>query len=244
MRHRFLSVLILLSLLIGAVFGMLSGKNKTTFEAFSRSVPNDLPAVKVVSVKEPPVIDGKIDTVYTNSCAPMKFRLMSSGKEPKYATTAWVVTDMENLYIAARCKTEDPAKVKAGRTVRDTAIWKDEAIEIFIEPQGTHWELYYHLMVNARGTTQDSKNQFDIAWDPDLTVKCGKEKDAWVMEMKIPFKELGVTTDTFQPIWSFNIYRSTRDVNSGDYIEESAWSPIGDDCSHIPEMFGYLFFDK
>ena len=233
-----------ISVLAAASTGWIVATDGLTFEEFSRSVPNKLPAARVRTVKIAPVIDGKIDKVYARSCAPMNFRLMSSGKDPKYSTTAWVVTDMENLYIAARCTTEDPAKVKAGRTVRDTAIWKDEAIELFIDPRGTHWELYYHLMVNARGTTQDSKNQFDVAWDPDLTVQCGKEKDAWVMEMKIPFTEIGVTKENFQPIWSFNIYRSTRDVKSGSFIEESAWSPIGDDCSHIPEMFGYLFFEQ
>ena len=242
--QRMYSGWIVILLLAVAAAGGMPGSDVLTFEEFSRSIPNKLPAVQVKTVKAVPVLYGKIDNVYTESCAPINFRLMSSGRHPRYATTAWIVRDMRNLYIAARCRSEDPAKVKAGRTVRDSSIWKDEAIELFIDPLGTRWELYYHLMVNARGTTQDSKNQFDIAWDPEVTVKCGKEDDAWVMEMKIPFRELDVTQKNFHPIWSFNIYRSTRDVNTGAFIEESAWSPVGDDCSHIPEMFGFLFFDR
>ena len=119
----------------------------------------------------------------------------------------------------------------------------DEAIEIFIDPLNTRWELYYHIMINSLCTTQDSRNKADISWDPNLQVKCGKEKGkAWIMEVKIPFKEIGVDPKTMKKIWSFNITRTAYDVDNTDSIEELAWSPVGDDYVHVPELFGYLVF--
>lgn len=225
--------------------GGADAASQAAFEKWRKTVRSDLPAVRVRVVKPAPVIDGKVDEVYRASGTALTFKRMDgSAKKPRFATTAWVVSDDEALYIAIRCESPDPEKVIGGSKTRDKVHWTDEAVEIFIDPRGTRWELYYHIIVNTLGTTRDAREQFDISWDPKLTVKCGKDPGkAWIMEMKLPFKEFGIAKGDLAKAWSLNITRCAHNpAKKGDY-EETAWSPVGDDCSHVPEMFGYLHMD-
>jgi hypothetical protein len=212
-----------------------------TFDEWKKTVHNNLPATLVKTVPKAPVIDGKIDDLYKR-CAPMVFRFMDNRKaKPTMPTTAWIVCDEKHLYVAVRCESEDPNSIPTSKKGHDAFGWQDEAVEFFIDPKNTRWKLYYHLIVNSLGTTHDSSEQFNIAWDPELKVKTTKEAKAWILELAIPFKELGIEPGRRQKIWSFNIVR-TAYFKNGD-LEEQAWSPIGDDSSHVPEMFGFLYFE-
>ena len=247
MKKIFSSVILSLIILVLPFACLSSSDTPSPASASPASFRLDikhLPVAYIKKVDTPPEIDGVIDELYTKNGKPLVFKFLNgSSTTPVYTTKAWILRDASNLYIAVWCKTKDPDRIPASRKQRDNSVWQDEAIEIFIDPLNTRWELYYHIMINSLNTTQDSRNRADISWDPDLTVKCGKEKGkAWIMEVKIPFKELGVDPKTMKKIWSFNITRTAYDVDNTDSIEELAWSPVGDDYVHVPELFGYLVF--
>jgi hypothetical protein len=153
-----------------------------------------------------------------------------------------VLADKENLYIAVLCETKDLGKILCDKKTRDDEVWKDEVVDMFIDPKNTGGSDYFHIIVNSAGITQEGKGQSDSSWNPLLTVKCAIEpKKAWVMEIKIPLKELDIDSGTINTVWSFNVTRTWRDPDDSTIFEDLAWSPTETRTSHVPSMFGYLW---
>ena len=70
---------------------------------------------------------------------------------PSFRTRAKMMWDDRFLYIGAEL--EEP-HVRADFVTRDTTIWRENALELFIDPDGdTHH--YYEFQTNARGTIWD-----------------------------------------------------------------------------------------
>lgn len=202
------------------------------------------PGVRVASTRRAPKIDGRIDDLYTKNATGLSFSHLdgTSGK-PKESTTAYLLCDEENLYMAFRCEKADPDSVVCKKTKRDDNIWQDEAVEIFLDPENTREKKYFHIIVNPAGVTQDARLS-DASWNPALTVKCGKEKGkAWTAEIQIPFNELALKGEKVGNIWSINLNRSARDPKDPERCEDTAWSPTNSDSSHVPAMFGYMWLD-
>jgi hypothetical protein len=221
-----------------------SWPDKTDAQEFEKWKPKfKLPVARVPHVQAAPKVDGKIDKVYEKLATPMEFKFIGgSGGKPEKPTTAYLVSDQRYLYIAVRCGTPEPDKVVANRTTHDEDVWMDEAIDIYIDPKNSRTFNYFHIIVNAKGVTRDARYQTDLSWEPKLIVKCGKvPKKAWVMEMAIPLKDLGVDPKKVRKIWSFNITRIARDATGGGGPEDTAWSPTLSSSSHVPGRFGYLW---
>ncbi len=209
------------------------------------------PAVRVREVKTPPVIDGKMDEAYLKLATPITTVLLNGSKnKPAFSTTAYVLSDKEYLYVYTRCMTPFPDGVLAKIQKRDQNIFHDETVEMFLDPTNFREDMYFHILVNAIGTTGDIRNRNDPSWNPALKVKTGRDpKKAWLMEIRIPFADLGVKQGKVNKIWSFNLNRTARpepkpplgidDVE----IEDTAWSPTYSSSSHRPQMFGYLWLD-
>ncbi|PCJ57371.1 MAG: hypothetical protein COA79_16010 [Planctomycetota bacterium] len=206
-------------------------------------VNNWRPSVRVSSIKNAPVIDGKIDPIFQKEGTPLIYSYLNGRKnKPQEATTAWILSDDKNLYLAFRCFKKDPNKIVCTKTKRDDAIWKDEAVEFFLDPTNSRKKSYYHFIINAAGVIQDVYKG-DKKWNCEMTVKTGKESDAWTIEVKIPFKSLNITPGNVKKLWSVNFNRSARDTNDAKKYEDTAWSPTGTDSSHLPDMFGYMWLN-
>ncbi|MCY3023508.1 MAG: PQQ-binding-like beta-propeller repeat protein [Planctomycetota bacterium] len=202
------------------------------------------PIVRVRTVDTPPKVDGEIDDLYRDNAVPLNFSFLDGGKgKPKEATTCYILSDAENLYLAFRCEKADPDKVICTKTRRDDDVWQDECVEFFIDPQNTREKKYFHIIVNPAGITQEARVS-DTSWNPELTVKCGKEKGkAWIAEVKIPFKELELKGGKPSHVWSLNLNRSARNPTDAQAVEDTAWSRTYSNSSHVPEMFGYMWLD-
>lgn len=219
------------------------------FDAWRQTVKH--PVLRVPCVQNPPKIDGKLDPIYTRLAKPITLRKITGVKiKPTYPTTAWILSDKRFLYIFARCLTPFPDAVLAKIQKRDKNIFHDETVEIFVDPTSFREDMYYHILVNAIGTTGDIRNRDDPGWNPDLKVKTAREpKKAWLMEIRIPFADLDVRPGKMNKVWSFNLNRTARPepkpplgINDVE-IEDTAWSPTYTDTSHRPQMFGYLWLD-
>ncbi len=203
-----------------------------------------LPTVQAKSIESAPQIDGVIEKAYAQLSAPLAFSFLNNNAgTPREATTAWALSDSNNLYLAFRCAKADPEKVLCKKTERDGNVWEDECIEIFLNPTNSRSAPYYHIIINAAGVTEEIYGK-DKSWNPNLTVAAGKEAGkAWTMEIKIPFKELSKHKGSPGQVWSMNLNRSARNPNNKNQVEDTAWSPTHDKSSHVPEMFGYLWVD-
>lgn len=202
------------------------------------------PFARIRCVAKPPVVDGVLDPMYGESATPLTFAFLDGAPgRPREATTAWAVTDRENLYVAFRCEKKDPDKLVCRKTKRDDEVWQDECVELFLDTRDSREKNYLHLIVNPAGITQESRGG-DMAWNPEVQTACGKEAGkAWIAEVRIPFKDLDVKTGGGGQVWSLNLNRSARRVEAPGDCEDTAWAPTYTDSSHMPDRFGRFWID-
>lgn len=73
------------------------------------------------------------------------------------------------------------------------------------------------------------------------TVGDGSDSDVqWVVEVRVPFSDLAVSTPAPGEVWRGGFYRFNR--GEGYQVEDLAWSPTLLDF-HQPNRFGYLVFE-
>lgn len=154
-------------------------------------------------------------------------------------------------------------------TQRDTIIYYENDIEVFIDPDGdTHQ--YYELEVNALGTEwdlliskpyRDPGNSVDNQWDIDGLITTihldGTLNDPsdldqkWTVEIAIPWQALdGRSAPSNGTQWRVNFSRVhwDRDIINGQYKKQNkpaynwVWSPQGLVNMHYPEMWGFVQF--
>ncbi len=157
----------------------------------------------------------------------------------KEQTEARFLFDSENLYIGAKCDEPLLSALNPQIKDRDGLVWTDDSIEILFDTADAH-HACYHFIVNSIGTLYDEKcladERTDRAWNSNARVKAGRVDGAWVVEMAIPFKDLGITP-TPGLIWGVNVCRS-RFVGEKELTSWS-WTPDG---FVQPKNFEHLFF--
>jgi hypothetical protein len=129
----------------------------------------------------PLVIDGNLDkSVWQQAEKTRRFVDMVSGEPAFFDTKMTALWDEENFYAAFRL--EEPA-LRASQTERDSLIWLDNDVEIFIDGE----DCYYEFEMNALNTIyevffiyQDALkkgSRFDIPefdlYQHDVDVLCG-----------------------------------------------------------------------
>ncbi len=196
----------------------------------------------------PPLIDGRFnDKCWEKSIEFSPFILIVGTDLPTQQTKAYITYDQNNLYIFMNCFENilDPAlqkifEFKAEKTEHDSNVWEDDCVEVFIKPSSKE-EVYYHLVVNSKGTIYDARCQnstCDKNWNSNAEVKTLVGEKAWTVEMGIPFRSLGVVSPEIGDRWRINLCREEK-----PYKENSCWSPTGGSF-HNPSSFGEISFDK
>jgi len=212
------------------------------FEAFKKA--QSVPAARVPMVAKAPEIDGVMDDIY-KAATPLKFKFLVGGDdEPTAPTTVYVVSTDKELFIFYNCESPDMDMVTENVTEHDGAVWGDDSIEIFIDPDNKRdVSGYMHIGINILGTTYEAKGpkgDADATWDPKLRVKTKKGPKAWTMEVAIPFAELVKDPAQMNRIWAVNFNRMAYLVAD---TEDTAWSQTGTTDSHVPSQFGCLWLD-
>jgi hypothetical protein len=213
-------------------------------ELQEKNVPAGTPAAYIKLVQTPPVVDGKVDNVYKENGKPLEFRFLNKKKTGlKYPTRAYAVCDTDSIYICVYCE-KDPDKIIAEKIERDSGVWQDDSIELFIDPWNTRTQTYFHIALNAKGTVDDSYEMDLPSWDGAFDVKCRIDPGkGWTAEIRIPFSELFIETGRVNPVWTVNITRITYSFENKRNYEESAWSSTMANSSHLPEKFGYFVIE-
>ncbi len=215
--------------------------DKDAFEKYKAGL--NVPAVRVKCANAAPVLDGQLDAAYLKLATPMKFYPIENTSVDRKTDTvikAYVLQDPENLYVALRAEDASPQINTAAHKPRDSALWEHDCIEVFIGPNEAS-SGYYHIIANTSGSLYDAKHS-DTSWNASIDVKFGIEKDkAWVMEMKIPLRDLGVKPGQMEKTWIFNMncFSPTEEEHVPDI--DLAWSPTGSSSSHVPGRFGKLW---
>ncbi|NOY81909.1 MAG: hypothetical protein GXP31_13010 [Kiritimatiellaeota bacterium] len=182
----------------------------------------------------PITLDGKLDeAAWRAAPAAAGFTFWDRPEKVSPQTFFRVTFDDRNLYFGIRCDEPRMKDVHPVAQARDAhAVFSGETIEIFIDPKHSHSD-YYQLAVNAAGSVYDSRGQ-DTAWNCGMRAVAHMGKEAWFLEVAVPWKDLGVRPSPGRII-GFNICRD-RQVGGKQW---SNWSQTQGGF-HDPIRFAHL----
>lgn len=216
-----------------------------------------VPRYEVRRVTTAPAIDGKLDeAAWAAASQPVTLQfLWESQTGAKQTTRARVLWDANALYIGYEA---DDADITAQFLKRDDPTYRDDAVEIFINPNPAQEVVYYGFEWNARGVMYDYLNynsrtlfkRYDATGVQVTTTLRGTLNDStdkdqgWTLEAAIPwanFEELSRRPPVAGAIWKANFNRwdgvepNRRMSIWSDPQQPTAWP-------HVPSRFGELVF--
>ncbi|MBN1674419.1 MAG: hypothetical protein JXR37_25450 [Kiritimatiellae bacterium] len=237
----------------GEVFSSLQFRN----EQKEPDVPATPPALQRVSFAEtPPRIDGKLDDPCWQTAEPFSpfsvYRLKRLAVEQRQVKACF---DQEHVYFAVVC-VKAPGHQLVTRTTwnDDGHIWEDDEVELFLDPALRHVE-YYQLIVNSAGNLFDArhtvswvqdpaaaevafktKRDTDKGWSSEAKLKVAVGEDAWVVEIAIPVRAMGVPGVPLGAKWGLEVTSANRRTG-----ELTNWVP----CDwHDPASYGQIWLGE
>jgi len=197
----------------------------------------------------PPVMDGKLDEKCWQEAT--KFEdFVSAGSYgeqtglTKERTTARLIYDGRNLYVAFKCFESNIAGLRADMKELDGRIEQDDSVGVFLDANHDR-QSYHYVLVNSAGTCTDKKGAYGVReeWNPKIQVKTAVGDDSWVVEMAIPFSELGMNSPHGKT-WGVNFVRNHRAGIEDKYRRYSSlWNYPGHNDPHMPHRFGSMRFE-
>jgi hypothetical protein len=225
--------------------------------AQQRELP-PVPRYTVHRARQPIVVDGKLDDAAWKVAAAVEFRFpwdRQTGAKQK--TVARLLWNDEYLYVGYDCQDTD---ITAHYTERDDPTYKDDAVELFVNPDPAQ-EWYYGMEMNARAVLYDYFYAFprmllkrvnfsgvQLATHLRGTLNAsGDQDEGWSLEVAIPWQNFEELAKQLPPrpgsTWTAN-------MNRWDGTEPnrrlSQWSDSGlpEPSPHNPKRFGELVFSK
>ena len=219
---------------------------------------DDRPTYSVYRAGTPITIDGRLDEpawVAAPDVGPFVFPWYQSGK--KEQTVAKMLWDDDNLYVAYIC---EDAHIWAEHIERDSAVWQDDAVEVFTAPNPNQPQAYFNIEMNVLGIFLDQFHPDGPGvavpgeWDGEGiqiktsivgTLNDDSDEDAyWILEAAIPFvnfSKVAVHTPP-QPddMWHLNLNRLGGKTN--EQFSQWSASQTTKPQFHAPDNFGRVVF--
>lgn len=222
------------------------------------AVADELPQYTCYQTADPIHVDGVLDEPGWSAVKKMGLSDVQNGGRPVWRTDAMILWDPTYLYVAFVARDPD---VWATMTERDAHLWKEEVVELFLDPDGdgknyVEWEFnclntVLDILMSAAYTAGGSA---DFGWDSEHMLSAvhvdgavGDRDDqdiGFTVEIAIPWADLiGISDVPIPPNdrdrWRMNFYR--YESSSDEY---TAWSPTGKINFHVPEKFGVVLFSE
>lgn len=185
-------------------------------------------------------IDGDLDEAAWEAAAPIAYAGDQSGEQYE-ARLLW---DEEALYLGVRLHEPFIDRLRAEVTERDGQVWTDDSLELFLAP-GRSTHRYFQMIFNAAGVYYDGtgtpRSTSSEAWNTDAEVATDRADDAWTLEVKLDWDDLGHGPPEAGDVWGLDLRRWQHTQGRADY---SSWSgaPLSGPTHH-PEAFGFLRFE-
>ena len=165
-----------------------------------------------------PVIDGILaDAGWNDAARTAQFIKTDNSGVAEQSTTARIGFDDYYLYVAFDCQDTDPAGIVMQATERDSAVYHDDCVELFVDPTGRR-ESYRHFIVSAAGVVYDEAT-IDPSWDGWWQAAVQRHPRGWTAELRIPLVSVG-DPESFTEEWPVNFNRHYPRTG-----ELSGWSP-------------------
>jgi hypothetical protein len=224
--------------------------------AYTKDAPAR-PRYEVLRTEESIAIDGEVlEREWRAASAPMELVFpWESQTGAKQATRVRLLWDDQYLYAAYEC---DDTEVAARFTDRDSWVYRDDTVELFLNVKPAQTAMYYCLEVNARGTLMDyvcvdaqyylrrfNLDGVQIAVKIDGTLNTPGDIDrGWSLELAVPwFNFQDMVKEAPQPgtVYSANLNRWDG-VEPNRRLSVWADSRLSWPHPHAPVHFGELFF--
>lgn len=207
-------------------------------------------------------IDGKFDEADWRSAPSVggfHFPWEAGANEPTEAKLLW---DEEFLYVAFNCA---DASIRGERTERDSPVYHDDCVELFVSPDPDRLEMYFNIEMNVKGARLDHFHPKGVGskaeWNPtgiriSTTVQGTLNQDgdadrSWRLEAAIPFAAYSEIARNTPPqtgdVWRLNLNRLNYDRPGGQTrLQRSQWAPGDPDKAsfHAPQWFGKVVFGE
>jgi hypothetical protein len=221
-----------------------------------RPVNTPVPTHEVRRVTKSITVDGKLTEEDWKSAPSVTLQFpWEEQTGAKQKTTVRLLWNDEMIYVAFECADAD---IVAHHDQRDDPTYKDDAVELFIQPNPRN-SVYVGLEMNARGTLYDYLYVFpqvlvkaydlkgvQLATSIDGSLNLTSDRDkGWVLELGIPlhnFAELmGGKPVTAGSTWFVNLNRWD---GTEPHRRLSVWSDSATvrPSPHNPKRFGQLTF--
>ena len=223
-----------------------------------RRTPPDKGMVTIAATSTPPVIDGAPgDACWHGAVEAAPFAMRGMRKRGKTAfskeqTNAYLCYDADNLYVCFRCfqSVLDPMNNQLGAFRKSVtghdleAIWRDDYVLVMLDTD-LDGKGFFNIMVNGNGSTLDERcppeapwRKRDKAWESGAEVKAKIADGEWVVEARIPFKNLGVMPEEGDR-WGVCLGRMNQRPDAAR--EPTTWQPM-EGGYHNAAEFGLLEF--
>ena len=184
-----------------------------------------------------PVLDGKLDDACWQA-APLVsgFTLYGQQKLADIQTAFRVTYDNAALYVGIACDEPATSKLrKAGPASRDnhSAVFRSEAIELFVDPHHDHSN-YYQIAISFHGTIFDGRGG-DTTWNSRTRVATRLGDKRWFMEVAVPWADVGVKQPRPGMVVGLNVCRD-RNVQQQQW---TYWSRTPGGFHNAP-LFGHV----
>ena len=186
------------------------------------------PTVNVPKLDKPAQVDGRIgEPVWEHAALCDGFVLLDGKTTPTHPTEARLYHDGKHLYVAFRCRQPNLPVVEV--TQRDGEVYRDDSVEVFLDP-GCTGRRYTHVLLNAANVVRDEKGM-DAAWNCPVKSGTVRQTDGWSCEIAIPLAAIGITDPAATPL-GVNLCRNDIARN-----QLSSWSGLTGGF-HQPDAFG------
>ncbi|MDA0747315.1 MAG: carbohydrate-binding family 9-like protein [bacterium] len=208
----------------------------------------------------PITVDGRLDEPAWNAAPDVGafvFPWYESGK--KEQTVAKLLWDDEHLYVSYIC---EDAHISASHTERDSAVYRDDCVEVFFAPNPDRPQSYFNIEMNVLGVFLDQFhpegpgvpvprewNGEGIRISTSIVGTLNDDSDTdsyWILEASIPFSNFAEVARHTPPVpgdvWHLNLNRLGGKTNP----QYSQWcaSRTPKPQFHAPDDFGRVIFSE
>ena len=192
-------------------------------------------------------IDGLLDDEAWSDAEPFSF-VTNDGEAAPHKSWGYAAWDPEGLVLAFSNYDPEMGKLTARATRRDQdyapGMWDDDSVEIFLSPDPAKRASYRQFIINADGLIWDARTRdgapgMDLAWNSSAVAVTRREPNRWVLEVRIPFRDLGLSGPVAGKALAANFYRNRYCGGPAVY---SCWSPTLTIQHANPERFGMIEF--
>jgi hypothetical protein len=159
-------------------------------------------------------LDGNLNEAEWAKAPVVTNLLTRDGKIEKHKTVIKILYDNENLYFGVEANEPDMKNLRAQYDQRDLPVYSDDCFEVVFDTKNSY-KTFYHFVTNTIGGIYDAKAG-NSAWTSKNSYSSGiRGKNGWTVELKIPFRDLGVNTPVIGEIWGV---RLGRECKPGRYV--------------------------